>query len=213
MDCCKTQTYERQFDENLASNELRRYRRRGPNRTTRILIKALKGEGVEGKTLLDIGAGVGAITHALLASGVPRAVIVDASGPYLAAARRVAEVNGTQDRVDFVRGDFVELAPSIAPADIVTLDRVICCYEDMPSLVAASLDRAAGYYGLVFPRDHWWVRLAIRILNFVQGLRRHPFLVFAHPSRQVEDQILTRGFEGRYRHEGFFWQVALYRRA
>jgi magnesium-protoporphyrin O-methyltransferase len=213
MDCCKTQTYETQFDENLASNDLRRYRRKGPDRTTRMLIKALKSEGVEGKTLLDIGAGVGAITHALLASGVRRAVIVDASGPYLGAARRVAEANGTQDQVDFVHGDFVELAPSIAPADIVTLDRVICCYEDMPSLVATSADRAGRYYGLVFPRDRWWVQLAIRTLNFVQRLRRHPFLVFAHPSREVEGRILTRGFEGRFSYEGVFWQVALYRRA
>ena len=213
MNCCKTQTYERQFDENLASNDLRRYRRKGPDRTTRMLIKALKSEGVEGKTLLDIGAGVGAITHALLASGVRRAVIVDASGPYLGAARRVAEANGTQDQVDFVHGDFVELASSIAAADIVTLDRVICCYSDMPSLVSNSTDRARRYYGLVYPRDRWWVRLAIRILNFVQRLRRDPFLVFAHPNREVEDQILTRGFEGRYRHEGIFWQVALYRRA
>src|SRR4030067_2712061 len=116
MDCCKTQTYERQFDENVASNDVRRYRRKGPDRTTRMLIKALKSEGVEGKTLLDIGAGVGAITHALLASGVRRAVIVDASSPYLGAALCVAEANGTQDRVDFVHGDFVELAPSIDPA-------------------------------------------------------------------------------------------------
>jgi magnesium-protoporphyrin O-methyltransferase len=213
MDCCKTQTYETQFDENLASNDLRRYRRKGPDRTTRMLIKALKSEGVEGKTLLDIGAGVGAITHALLASGVRRAVIVDASGPYLGAARRVAEANGTQDQVDFVHGDFVELAPSIAPADIVTLDRVICCYEDMPSLVATSADRAGRYYGLVFPRDRWWVQLAIRTLNFVQRLRRHPFLVFAHPSREVEGRILTRGFEGRFSYEEVFWQVVLYRRA
>ncbi len=39
-------------------------------------------------------------------------------------------------------GDFVEVAGSIQPADIVTLDRVICCYPDVERLVGLSSQRA-----------------------------------------------------------------------
>ena len=212
LDCCKTLGVEALFDERMVARELRRYRRNGPDRTTRLLIQALEKENVSGQALIDIGAGVGAVTHALLAAGVRQAVIVDASNPSLDAARQVAEANATQDRVRFLHGDYVELAPSVGTADIVTLDRVICCYEDMRSLVTRSADNASRLYGLVFPRDTWWVRLGVRLMNLFQRIRRHPFRIFAHPGQEVEERILASGLKPHFRSERGFWRVALYRR-
>jgi hypothetical protein len=213
MDCCKTSGVESLFDESVVANELRRYRRKGPDRTTRLLIQALENVGVHGRSLIDIGAGVGAITHALLAAGVRQAVVVDASAPSLDAARQVGEANATLDRMKFVRGDYVDLASSLGPADIVTLDRVICCYDDVASLVDQSAASAVHYYGLVSPRDAWWVRLGARALNLFQRIRRHPFRFFAHPMQEVEGRILANGLKPRYRNGRGFWQVALYCRA
>lgn len=212
MDCCKTSAVESHFDERTVADELRRYRRKGPSPTTRMLIQAIEREGVTGQTLIDIGAGVGAITHALLASGVRQAVIVDASKPSLDAARKVAEADASLDRLKLVRGDYVELASSLGKADIITLDRVICCYEDMPSLVERSANNASHLYGVVYPRDTWWVRLGLRLINLAQVLRHHPFRAFAHRTREVEQRIRTSGLEPRYHRESGFWQVALYRR-
>ena len=54
------------------------------------MIDALKTEGVEDATLLDIGGGIGAIQHELLAAGAAHATSVDASAAYLEAAQRRA---------------------------------------------------------------------------------------------------------------------------
>ena len=57
------------FDNKTAVGDLKAYRKKGPSKTTRMLIDALKAQGVEDMTLLDIGGGVGAIQHELLNSG------------------------------------------------------------------------------------------------------------------------------------------------
>jgi len=113
------------YDPKRAASELRRYREKGPIPSTRALIEALVAEGVEGATLLDIGGGIGAIQHELLDAGVTHATSVDASAPYLSAARSECKRRGHDGRVTYLHGDFVELAESVPPADIVTLDRVV----------------------------------------------------------------------------------------
>jgi SAM-dependent methyltransferase len=212
MDCCRTQGVETLFDGKMVARELRRFRRRGPDTTSRLLIQAVEKEGVSGRSLIDIGGGVGAITHAMLAAGARGAVIVDASKPSLDAARQVAEADATLDRLKLVRGDYVDLASSLGKADIVTLDRVICCYEDMPSLVERSAANASQLYGLVYPRDTWLIRVALGILNLFQALRGHPFRVFAHRTREVDERIRASGFQPRYHWARGYWQVLLYRR-
>ena len=77
---------------------------------------------------------------------------MEASAAYLAAAREETARRGHTDRLKAHHGDFVALAPEIPSADIVTLDRVICCYRDMPALVAQSAARARKLYGVVYPR-------------------------------------------------------------
>jgi len=58
------------YNQRLAASDLRKYREQGPIPSTRALIEALKAEGVEGATLLDIGGGIGAIQHELLDAGL-----------------------------------------------------------------------------------------------------------------------------------------------
>jgi hypothetical protein len=66
MNCCQCQGLETLFNEQYVTKELSRYRNKGPEKTTRLLIDALKAEGVQGMALLDIGGGVGVIQHELL---------------------------------------------------------------------------------------------------------------------------------------------------
>ena len=66
MSCCQCQGIETQFDRKSVAKDLEHYRKKGPNKTTNMLIEALKAEGIEEMVLLDIGGGVGAIQHELL---------------------------------------------------------------------------------------------------------------------------------------------------
>jgi SAM-dependent methyltransferase len=210
-DCCQTD-YDALFDDRAARRELSDYRRRGARGTTARLLDAIRGEGVIGASVLDIGGGVGVIGAELLRAGAASLADVDASRPYLAAARSEIDRRGYGDRATFAHGDFVALAQDVAEADIVTLDRVICCYEDWSSLVDRSLERARRLYGLVYPVDRWWMRASVAIVRGVSRLFGQPAPFAVHPDRAVDARIRAAGFVPVLQQRGLAWQTVLYRR-
>lgn len=212
MNCCQCQGIEEFFSQEYVDQELKRYRAQGPIQTTRMLIDAVKQAGVADLTLLDIGGGVGAVQHELIAAGARSATDVDASSAYISAARLEAQHRGCAQQVDYRHGNFVDLAAEIAPADIVTLDRVICCYDNMEQLVSLSAQRARKLYAVVYPRDTWWVKLGTTLENFTYWLRRNPFRGFVHPTRAVEAIISKNGLKRRSHRQTLIWQVAVYSR-
>jgi SAM-dependent methyltransferase len=214
MDCCGPEgsDYDRQFDARHAEQHLRAYRRDGPTGLTRALIDGLAADGLEGRTVLDIGGGVGAVHHELLRAGASAAVDVDASRAYLAAARGEAERQGHADQVRYIRGDLVAIAPTLDAVDLVALDRVICCYPDMTELVGRSASLARRRYGLVYPRDTWLARAAVALLNARFRLSRSSFRSFVHPTREVEAVIARHGLIKRSERTTLIWQLAIYER-
>jgi magnesium-protoporphyrin O-methyltransferase len=164
-------------------------------------------------TLLDIGGGVGVVSHELLRAGFSRAVQVDASAAYLAAAKEEAERRGLSDTITYHHGDFVELSPDLAPADVVTLDRVICCYPDVERLVTSSAAKARHLYGLVFPRERFVTRAGTSLANTWFRLRGSDFRIYLHPGEQVESILHQCGFRRTSSTASFLWRVAMYARA
>jgi magnesium-protoporphyrin O-methyltransferase len=201
-----------EFGEETARRELRAYRRSGPDRTTRWLIEGLRGDSVDGMSVLDIGAGVGAVHLELLGAGAAVAIDVDGSPAFVAAAREEAARQGLAGRVTYEVGDFVALSPDVAVADLVALDRVVCCYPDMDALVRLSVARARLRYGLVYPRDTWWIRAGAAVLNTLTRLARQRIRAYVHPTRAVDTIVRAGGFRPELKREGVFWQVAVYAR-
>lgn len=201
-----------EFGERAARKDLAAYRRSGPDRTTAWLIEGLSAGQDDGMTVLDIGAGVGAVHLALLDSGAVAAVDVDGSPAYVAVAREEAERLGVSALVRYVTGDFVELAAQIEPADLVALDRVVCCYPDMEALVRLSVARAKVRYGLVYPRDRAWIRALSGALNAVARLFRRRFRIWAHRTADVDAIVRAAGFVPRLERRTLFWQVVVYER-
>ncbi len=212
MDCCQCRGIEEQFNRAEAARKLREYRRSGPARSTRLLLDALMREPVAGLTLLDIGGGIGAIQHALLKAGAMHATDVEASTAYLAAAREEAARQGHAEQISYQYGNYVDLADTIPAADIVTLDRVICCYHDMPALVDRSSAKAARLYGLVYPRDIWWVRAGVRAENALLWLQRSTFRTFVHSRAAVDAIVRRNGLQQRFARNAGMWQVVVYAR-
>lgn len=213
MSCPQCCGIERIFDQKTADRELRRYRRKGPEGGTRLLVDALRAHSLDGLTLLDIGGGVGVIQHELFKSGISAATDVDASSAYLHAAQSEAERLGNAAGSTFHYGNFVELAAGIGSSDIVTLDRVICCYPDMQALVRLSSERARRFYAVVFPRDGWLMRIVAVLGNAMLRLSRSQFRFFVHPTAEIEAIIGARGFRrSSYRTHSLLWQVIVYAR-
>ena len=216
MDCCQCQGIESVFDKKVAAKDLKRYRKKGTTGTTRALIEALKAEGLEGLTLIDIGGGIGVIQHELMDAGVASATNVDASSAYVETAREEAKRRGYADRVTYHHGNFVEMAPELAPADVVTLDKGICCYHDMDALVGASSKLAGKLYGVIYPRDTWWVKLIFRTMISMATLyfliRRNPFRPYLHPTQAVDAVVRANGLQQRSYKASGIWQVVVYSR-
>jgi magnesium-protoporphyrin O-methyltransferase len=212
MDGCACDPGFEIFDRRSADADLARYRRAGPDRSTTLLLGLIRSRGVRDAVVLDIGAGIGVIDHELLRDGAGHATLVDAAAPALDAARSEARRRGHLDRIDLIDGDFVALAASIDPADIVTLDRVVCCYPDMAALVRLSADRARRLYGLVLPRDRVLFRVGVRLLNAWFRLRGLAYRSYAHPNERVDAVVAASGLRPTAEARTFAWRVVLYER-
>jgi magnesium-protoporphyrin O-methyltransferase len=191
---------------------VRRYHEKGPKKETTILVEALLSEGVEGSSILDVGGGLGVLEFELIKGGASSATNVEASSAYIDAAREEASRQALSAQIQHIHGDFVDLAPDVPSADIVTLDKVVCCYDDMESLVRGSVGKAKRLYGLIYPRDTWWVKVGTEIENLFRKLKGSDFRVFVHPTKEVDSLIKETGMRVLFDHELVDWQIVVYGR-
>lgn len=212
MSCAHCVATDKKFTSKIAERDRQRYRNKGPNDTTRAILHGLEALPLDGMTHVDVGGGIGVLVHELLSRGVATAVLVDAASSYLAAARVESEARGTESRVRFVPGDFVEVAHDVSPADIVTLDRVICCYPDFRQLLAHSQAKSREAYAISYPRDRWSVRIMFALQNLGSWLLRDAFRIFVHPPTEIERELTGSGLELASRVRTFVWTVDVYRR-
>jgi Methyltransferase domain len=185
---------ERQFTDQKAKAEIAHYRRKGPGPTTCLLRDGLMDIGPVAGTLLDVGGGVGALTFELLDRGVPRATIVDASSAYLDAASEEANRRGRSASTAVVLGDFVAISGQLPRAELVTLDRVVCCYPAYEPLLQQAVQHAERRFAYSYPRDRWFVRLGVRLENLVRKWRANPFRTFVHPPGTMQQIVEAGGF-------------------
>jgi magnesium-protoporphyrin O-methyltransferase len=200
-----------QFDASVADGDLERYRRKGPNPTTRLLRDGILGAGA-GQTLLDVGAGIGALSFELLAAGFARAAAVDASPAYVATARAEAASRGLTDRLTVLEGDFTRLPRPADPTDVVALDRVVCCYPEYRALLETALGGARRLFAYSYPRDRWYVRLVVWIQNAARAALRNRFRTFVHPAAAMDACVTRAGFRLASRTGTFIWAVDVYQR-
>ena len=212
MSCCSCEGYQSQFGERHAAKDLRRYRRKGPDKTTRLLLDQLRAVGVRGRSLLDIGGGIGVVHHELLGAGADSVVHVDATAANIDAAKEEAERGGRSGRVRFVLGDFVALAAEIPEADVVTLDRVICCYPEMEELVSRSAARARRLWGAVFPRERILFKAMVQLGNGMRRLTRNDFRTYIHPVGGIDAVLRREGLTLHSVRDTYGWRTAVYSR-
>jgi SAM-dependent methyltransferase len=203
---------EAQFDRKRAERDLRRYRRGGPDATTRLILAELRRWPLEGRQLLDVGGGIGVIGAELAGAGLAGVTVVEASPAYLEVARREIGTRYESRPTKFVLGDFVRIAGVLPDADVVTLDRVVCCYPDSEALLMGAADRARRLLAFTYPRDRWYVRTLIVLENFWRRLAGKEFRVFVHSPQRMGAVLEAAGLVRTARHETLMWVLDLYRR-
>ena len=198
------------FDRKTARHDRDRYRKHGPDETTRYLLEMIRPLIETATTLLDVGGGVGIIGRESIRLGAGRVTLVDGSPDYLEVARDEAREADVLDRMTFLQGDFVRQADAIEPADIVTLDRVICCYPDVEGLVGSSAAHARRALAVVLPRDRWFVRLVLGLQNLSFRVRRSGYRAFVHSNAVVDAIAARHGLRPTQERSTMIWRVALY---
>ena len=212
-DCCTPKGYRQIFSERGARAQARDYRRSGLDTTSRRIVDLLKERGVEGLTLLEIGGGIGAVQIELLKAGLARAVSVELTPSYEASAVELLREAGFQNRVERRVMDFVDAASEVASADIVVMNRVVCCYPDLPRLEGAAADHALQTLVMSYPKERWWTKVVVWMANVGMALTRREFRIFLHPVAQVWATGESHGLERAVSRPGVFWEIAAMQRA
>ena len=202
----------RHFDENRVGSELSAYRRSGPGMTTRALLSYLAARDPLPGTVLDIGSGIGAFTLGMLKAGVQHAICMDMSPASLAANAEEALRQGVGDRIEHVEGDFIAVASTLSSVDLVVLDRVVCCYPEYTSLLGLAADHSRSLLAMSFPRDRWWVRLALWVENLWRYLHRDRFRAFVHSPVAMAELLHDNGFTLAQATMTWTWQIEIYER-
>jgi len=126
-DCCTPKGYRKVFNGKSARKEAKNYRRKGLDATSRSIVDLLRNRGIGGRTVLEVGGGIGAVQIELLKAGAAKAVSVELTPTYEAAAAELIREAGLEHQVERRLMDFAENGQQVEPADIVVLNRVICC--------------------------------------------------------------------------------------
>src|SRR5215204_2857653 len=130
-------------------------------KVTASLLDAITEAGVTDRTVLDVGCGIGDLAIEVVARGAASGTGYDLSPKAIDEARRLAASRGVGERMGFEVGDGAQV--DLPAADIVVINRVVCCYPDTENLLDHTLGAARGVFAITAPVSEgptgWWNRL------------------------------------------------------
>jgi hypothetical protein len=196
------------FKPRIARRGLERYRSKGHDRLERRMVETAAHGGLQGSRVLEIGGGIGTMQAELLAAGAEHGEIVELVAAYAPYARELARERGLEARSAFRVLDVLDDPGGVEPADIVVLNRVVCCSPDGVRLTGLAARLARRTLVLSFPRDVFWIRTGIRFVNAGYWLRRSSFRVFAHRTAELLAAAEAEGVRVAESGRGTFWEFA-----
>jgi len=195
------------FGDRFARWVARRYRKRGLDRTARRMVAFVQQRGVDGATVLEIGGGIGEIQLELLERGASASTNLELSPAYDEAARALLDEAGLADRAERRIADLATDPDAAAPADVVVMHRVVCCYPDYERLLTAAADHTRRLLVFSHPPGNLAARAVVRLQNLAFRLQGMQFRTFAHPPTAMVDVLERRGLHPAYGHRGVVWRV------
>jgi len=196
----------------MAKRAAARYRKKGVDKTARLMLAFLEEQGIEGATVLEIGGGVGEVQIELLKRGAARTVNLELSPAYDEEATRLVREAGVEGRAERRLHDIAANPGGVEPADVVVLNRVVCCYPDYERLLGAAADHARRLLVFSYPPRNVLSRLLLGSENLLFKLRRKEFRTFAHPPARMLAVVEERGLLQAYAYRPVVWQIAGFER-
>ena len=205
MDCCDPNGLNKVFRGGYVESEKRDFLRRGlSKRQKRFWLE----RDLTGKSVLDIGCGVGALGLTALQRGARQAFLIDVSKDYLAAAQSLASSLGLVAKVSTAQADFVT---SDAPkADLVVLDRVVCCYPDATNLLVKAAAQSQDELLFSYPRSFWFVRFGRAALNGLMRLIGREYRFYLHSEADLLAAATSQGHSLVRKEQLGLWTLAVF---
>jgi magnesium-protoporphyrin O-methyltransferase len=199
------------FSPRAARRSLRRYRRKGLDGLERQLLASVAADA-PGARVLEIGGGIGAIQAELLEAGAASGENVEVVAAYEPYAAELAREKGIEGRTAFRVEDVLDAPAAVEPADIVVLNRVVCCSPDGVSLAAAGARLCTRTLALSFPRDRMIVRAALALTNGTMRVLGRSFRVFVHPREALVGAAQAEGLRPVDDGQTLAWELVVFRR-
>lgn len=196
----------------FARSYRRRFTKNGFEPSQQQLMQGLQQAGYKDASLLEVGSGVGYMHQVLLELGAKNAVGIDLAADMLKEAQEWADEKGLTDRVQYIQGDFIELLDQVDVAEVTILDKVVCCYPHAELLVNSSIAKTNRVYALTYPRNRWFIRVAIEVMAFILKLSGSDFRAFVHNPNDIEAWITEAGFKKAYQNKTFIWLTQVYQK-
>jgi magnesium-protoporphyrin O-methyltransferase len=182
------------FKPRVARRSLEQYRKKGHGELERRMVAAASEGGLEGARVLEIGGGIGTIQAELLEAGAERGEIVELVSAWAPYARELAREKGLEERASFRVADVLEEPESVERAEVVVMNRVVCCSPDGVQLAGVAARLASRTLVLSFPRDVFWMRAGLRVVNAGLRVAGRSFRVFAHSREALLGAARSEGF-------------------
>lgn len=196
------------FTDRVSRHDAGKFRRRGLDVRARRLLRGIERQiPLKGRSTLEIGIGTGGFTIEMLERGAVSATGIDAVPGQLQQARSLAEEHGVGERLQLVQGDATEIGGQVDPADVVVLDRVVCCYPDWNSLLGTAAAHARAAIALSYPRQAWYTRAWVAAANLAMRLLRRTFRLHLHSPAAMQELLRTRGFSPQVIGHRAVWEL------
>jgi len=209
MNCCCLESTNEFFNAQARRLE-KQFKKKGLRKEQKYLAEGIRRSGMNDAEILEIGCGVGGLHLSLLKDGAAKAIGFDISEKMIVTARKLASEMGLQERTQYWRGDFVAMHEKAPMVDVTVLDKVICCYENAPELIARSTSKTRRIYAVCYPRQNGLVRFMFRNAKYLLKLFRQTFHPYYHEPQQVQQWITDAGFEKFYENETLIWRVQIF---
>lgn len=213
--CCAHPSFQSstgKFFSKRSKRYARSYRHGKLDKIQRYLIDGIQSVSLRGKTILEIGCGVGSVHQTLLKNGAAHATGVDMSEQMLEHAKEFSKKHSLEDKTSYILGDFMTVDETIEKADVTILDKVLCCYEDVEGLIKQSTMKTNFAYGISIPAENLITEFLFKVHIFTANIFRFTFRPYWHNWRNVHQFILQQGFTLHETRKTLSWQMIVYHR-